>query len=179
MNVTVNLSDRSYDIRIGTDILDRTGPFAGELAKVSHAAVITDANVERPHAAAVGESLAEAGAAVDLVVVTPGEPSKSVDTAAVLWQKMLDVGADRKSVIVAVGGGVIGDLAGFIAATYARGIAMLQVPTSLLAQVDSSVGGKVGINLPEAKNMIGAFWQPLGVLIDTKTLKWVNRITPA
>ena len=90
--------------------------------------------------------------------------------AAGLWQGLLELGADRKTVVVAVGGGVVGDLAGFIAATYARGLRFLQVPTSLLAQVDSSVGGKVGINLPEAKNMVGAFLQPLGVLIDTATL---------
>ena len=90
--------------------------------------------------------------------------------AAGLWQGLLELGADRKTVVVAVGGGVVGDLAGFIAATYARGLRFLQVPTSLLAQVDSSVGGKVGINLPEAKNMVGAFLQPLGVLVDTATL---------
>ena len=90
--------------------------------------------------------------------------------AASLWQGLLELGADRKTVVAAVGGGVVGDLAGFIAATYARGLRFLQVPTSLLAQVDSSVGGKVGINLPEAKNMVGAFLQPLGVLVDTATL---------
>jgi len=170
MHVTVHLSDRSYDIRIGADILDQAGPFADSIADVTHAVVVTDANVERPHATAAAESLAQAGAQVDLIVVEPGEPTKSIDTAAGLWQKMLDVGADRKSIVVPVGGGVVGDLAGFIAATYARGVAMLQVPTSLLAQVDSSVGGKVGINLPAAKNMVGAFWQPMGVLIDVKTL---------
>jgi 3-dehydroquinate synthetase len=90
--------------------------------------------------------------------------------AASLWQGLLELGADRKTVVAAVGGGVIGDLAGFIAATYARGLRFLQLPTSLLAQVDSSVGGKVGIDLPDAKNMVGAFLQPLGVLIDTATL---------
>ncbi len=118
----------------------------------------------------LAESLAEAGAAVDLIVIEAGETSKSVETADQLWEKMLELGADRKTVIVAVGGGVVGDLAGFIAATYARGLAFVQVPTTLLAQVDSSVGGKVGINLPGAKNMVGAFWQPLGVLIDTAVL---------
>jgi 3-dehydroquinate synthase len=87
-----------------------------------------------------------------------------------LWENLFDLGTDRKSVVVAVGGGVIGDLAGFVAATFARGIGFIQVPTTLLAQVDSSVGGKVGINLPGAKNMVGAFWQPLGVLIDTDVL---------
>ena len=90
--------------------------------------------------------------------------------AAGLWRGLLQLKADRSSLVVAVGGGVVGDLAGFIAATYARGVRFLQVPTTLLAQVDSSVGGKVGVNLPEAKNMVGAFLQPLGVLIDAATL---------
>ena len=118
----------------------------------------------------VAESLAGQKVQVDVVAVKPGEPSKSLDVAAVVWQGLLELGADRQTVVVAVGGGVVGDLAGFIAATYARGLRFLQVPTTLLAQVDSSVGGKVGINLPEAKNMVGAFLQPLGVLIDAATL---------
>jgi 3-dehydroquinate synthase len=107
---------------------------------------------------------------VDLLVVEAGETSKSVEVADHLWQKLLELGADRKTAIVAVGGGVIGDLAGFAAATFARGLPLIQAPTTLLAQVDSSVGGKVGVNLPGAKNMVGAFWQPRGVLIDTSVL---------
>ncbi len=107
---------------------------------------------------------------VDILSIEPGETAKSVETADVLWQKLLDIGADRKTLVVAVGGGVVGDLAGFIAATFARGLSFVQIPTTLLAQVDSSVGGKVGINLPGAKNMVGAFWQPRGVLIDTAVL---------
>ena len=102
-----------------------------------------------------------------MLVIEAGEPAKSVAAAEPVWRKLLELGADRKTVVVAVGGGVVGDLAGFVAATYARGLRFLQVPTTLLAQVDSSVGGKVGINLPGAKNMVGAFWQPIGVLIDT------------
>ncbi len=168
--VRVDLSERSYDIEIGTGLLNLTGPFIVARARLSHALVITDTNVHQPHAACVAESLAEAGADVDMLVVEPGEQSKSVAAANQLWQDCLDVGADRKSIVVAVGGGVIGDLAGFVAATYGRGIALVQVPTTLLAQVDSSVGGKVGVNLPGAKNMVGAFWQPLGVLIDTDVL---------
>ena len=137
---------------------------------MTHAVVITDDNVETPHAICVAESLSDADVAVDLIVVDAGETSKSVQTAERLWQQLLDANADRKSVVVAVGGGVIGDLAGFVAATYARGLAFVQVPTTLLAQVDSSVGGKVAVNLPAAKNMIGAFWQPSAVIIDTHVL---------
>ncbi len=169
--VRVDLAERSYDIEIGTGNLAEAGRFLTQRGRVTHAVMITDANVERPHALAAAESLAAAGVAVDLLVVEPGEPSKSIATAAELWEKVLQLGADRESVIVAAGGGVVGDLAGFIAATFARGVRFLQLPTSLLAQVDSSVGGKVGINLPEAKNSVGAFKQPLGVLIDTATLE--------
>jgi 3-dehydroquinate synthase len=168
--VRVQLSERSYDIEIGAGLLNSTGPFVAARARISHALVITDTNVNQPHAACVAKSLTEAGAHVDILVVEPGEQSKSVARANQLWQDFLNVGADRKSIVVAVGGGVIGDLAGFVAATYGRGIALVQVPTTLLAQVDSSVGGKVGVNLPGAKNMVGAFWQPRGVLIDTDVL---------
>ena len=104
-------------------------------------------------------------------MVGEGETSKSIAVAQTLWQKLLELGADRKTIVVAVGGGVIGDLAGFVAATYARGLPFVQVPTTLLAQVDSSVGGKTGVNLPGAKIMVGAFWQPRCVLIDVQTLK--------
>ena len=100
----------------------------------------------------------------------PGEQSKSPEVAADLWEQLLDQGADRKTVVVALGGGVVGDLAGFVAATFTRGLRFVQVPTTLLAQVDSSVGGKVGVNLPGGKNMVGAFWQPRGVLIDVTVL---------
>jgi 3-dehydroquinate synthase len=168
--VRVNLAERSYDIEIGAGNLARAGRFLADRAKATHVALITDANVHKLHAMTVAESLGEQDVAVDVIVVDPGEESKSLDVAAGLWQGLLDLGADRKTVVAAVGGGVVGDLAGFIAATYARGLRFLQVPTSLLAQVDSSVGGKVAIDLPEAKNMIGSFLQPLGVLIDTATL---------
>jgi 3-dehydroquinate synthase len=141
-----------------------------ERAKVTHVVLLTDDNVQNPHAIEAAESLGEKDIPVDVISVDPGEPSKSIEVANALWQAFLEVGADRKTIVVAVGGGVIGDLAGFIAATYARGLRFLQVPTTLLAQVDSSVGGKVGINLPDAKNMVGAFLQPIGVLIDPTTL---------
>ena len=168
--VRVHLAERSYDIEIGTGNLDHAGQFVTGRGRVSHAVVVTDENVESPHAARVAESLADESLSVDMVVVPAGEPTKSIEMATSLWRKMLELKADRKTVVVAAGGGVVGDLAGFLAATYARGIRFFQVPTSLLAQVDSSVGGKVGINLPGAKNMVGAFLQPQGVLIDIATL---------
>ena len=168
--VRVDLAERSYDIEIASGNLARSGEFLAQRGKVSHAIIFTDENVQEPHAVRVAESLLGQSIEVAIIAVKPGEASKSVDVAAGLWQGMLELDADRKTVVVAVGGGVVGDLAGFIAATYARGLRFFQVPTSLLAQVDSSVGGKVGINLPGAKNMVGAFLQPLGVLIDTDTL---------
>jgi 3-dehydroquinate synthase len=168
--VRVQLAERSYSIEIGTGNLVALGAHAADWCKLSHAIVITDQNVEAPHAQQAAESLVDAGAAVDVLVIEAGEESKDVDTAASLWNQLLSIGADRKSVVFAVGGGVIGDLAGFVAATFARGLPFVQVPTTLLAQVDSSVGGKVGINLEGAKNMVGAFWQPAGVLIDTAVL---------
>jgi 3-dehydroquinate synthase len=168
--IRVNLAERSYDIAIAAGILADAGRFLADRAKVTRVVLITDDHVQKPHAMQVAESIGLQEIDVDVICVEPGEESKSLEMAESLWQALLDLDADRKTVVVAVGGGVIGDLAGFIAATFARGLRFLQVPTSLLAQVDSSVGGKVGINLPDAKNMIGAFFQPLGVLIDTATL---------
>ena len=169
--VQVNLRERSYQIEIGHGNLAQTGWFLSERAEISHAVLVTDANVEEPHGHTVAESLAEAGAAVDVLVLQPGEATKSVETADHIYNEMLALGADRGTIVVAVGGGVIGDLAGFVASTYTRGLRFVQAPTTLLAQVDSSVGGKVGVNLPGAKNMVGAFWQPLGVLIDVDVLE--------
>lgn len=168
--VRVRLAERSYDIEIGQNLLARAGEFIAARRKLSHAVVITDTNVAETHAAAIVASLRNSGARVDTFTIIPGEARKSLASAEQLWDKLLSAGADRKSIVVAVGGGVIGDLAGFIAATFTRGLSFFQVPTTLLAQVDSSVGGKVGVNLPSAKNMVGSFWQPAGVLIDTDVL---------
>lgn len=168
--VHVELGTRSYDIVIGSGILREAAPEISRELQLSHAVVITDDNVEAPYAVAVAESLSDAGVAVDLMVVDAGESSKCVATAELLWNRLLEANADRKTAVMAVGGGVIGDLAGFVAATYTRGLRFVQVPTSLLAQVDSSVGGKVAINLPGAKNIVGAFWQPAAVLLDTRAL---------
>ncbi|MFT5525888.1 MAG: 3-dehydroquinate synthase [Pirellulaceae bacterium] len=169
-SVHVGLSERSYDIEIGTNVLSGVGEHIAKLLKLTHAVVITDSNVRPLYASTVVQSLQDVGSRVSTLEVPAGEQSKSIAMAERLWVDMLEVGADRKSIVVALGGGVVGDLAGFIAASFARGISLLQVPTTLLSQVDSSVGGKVGINLPSAKNMVGAFWQPHAVVIDTQVL---------
>ncbi len=173
--VNVSLGERSYPIEIGTGILGDFPRFLKHVierrgAQVTRVIVITDDNVLEPHATPIADSLSDAGLDVGALVIDAGEESKSGEVAEGLWEAMLERGADRRTVVVAVGGGVVGDLAGFVAATFARGVPFVQFPTTLLAQVDSSVGGKVGINLSKAKNMVGAFWQPHGVLIDIDTL---------
>jgi 3-dehydroquinate synthase len=161
---------RGYDIRIGSGLLAAAADHIGTHQPLAHVLLISDEHV-RPYCDVVAGSLTAAGVAVQSLIVPAGEPSKSVTVADQLWQDMLNAGAHRQTVVFAVGGGVVGDLAGFVAATFARGLDFVQIPTTLLAQVDSSVGGKVGINLPGAKNMVGAFWQPKFVLIDTDVLK--------
>jgi 3-dehydroquinate synthase len=168
--VHVNLGPRSYDIEIGSGNLTAATRFCQADRDDAHAVIVTDTNVDPLYSEPLADALVEAGSEVDVLVVDAGEVSKSPDVAVELWEQMLEQGADRQTVVVALGGGVVGDLAGFIAATFARGLAFVQVPTTLLAQVDSSVGGKVGVNLPGAKNMVGAFWQPRGVLIDVDVL---------
>lgn len=169
-NVSVSLAERSYSIQIGTGNLPRLGHSVLALRPFSRAIIITDDNLHASHAAQSATALREVGLVVDQLAVPAGEASKCVASATHLWERMLELNCDRATIVVAVGGGVIGDLAGFVAATFARGLPFLQVPTTLLAQVDSSVGGKVGVNLPGAKNMVGTFWQPIHVLIDTATL---------
>lgn len=168
--VRVDLAERSYDIRIGSGVFDGAVEFVRERCDAEHVVVITDENVDGLYGDAMADRFVGEGVESQVLVVEAGEPSKSPDVAADLWQTMIDEGCDRQSVVIAVGGGVVGDLAGFIAATFARGLTFFQAPTTLLAQVDSSVGGKVGVNLEGAKNMVGAFWQPTGVLIDTDVL---------
>ncbi|MGC4004989.1 MAG: 3-dehydroquinate synthase [Pirellulales bacterium] len=169
--VNVSLGPRSYPISIGSGTLEYAGQFLVERVRATHVVAITDEHVEALYADALLGSLSKHVARVDLISVPAGETSKSIEAAGALWEQMAEYGTDRKSAVVALGGGVVGDLAGFVAATYARGLPFLQIPTTLLAQVDSSVGGKTGINLSTAKNLVGSFWQPRGVLIDTHTLR--------
>ena len=168
--VRVQLGQRSYNIDVGQGLLDGLGQLVGELDGISRALIITDTNVGPLYGDTVFESLQAAEVTTHRLTIEAGESSKCVDTANRLWQQALAAGTDRQAVVVALGGGVVGDLAGFIAATFGRGIRLVQVPTTLLAQVDSSVGGKVGINLPGAKNIVGCFWQPTHVMIDLSVL---------
>ncbi|MDR0871238.1 MAG: 3-dehydroquinate synthase [Planctomycetaceae bacterium] len=169
--VPVPLGEKSYHIEIGSDNLEHIGEVLETFAPVSSAVILTDRNVQQlGYAQRVAENVSLRGIDTNILSIEAGEQSKTVETANALWNALLEDGTDRRSVLLAVGGGVVGDIGGFVAATFARGIRFFQVPTTLLAQVDSSVGGKVGLDLPNAKNMVGAFHQPLGVLVDTQTL---------
>src|SRR5919109_3631504 len=169
-SVRVNLGPRTYDIALASGDPAGVGPFArAMLPKSQQALVVADANTE-PHGRAVAEALGKAGFRTGLVAVPAGEGSKSQAELSRLYDALYGLAADRQTAVVAVGGGVIGDLAGFAAATYNRGLPLVMVPTSLLAMVDSSVGGKVGVNHPKGKNLIGAFHQPAGVWIDPAAL---------
>ena len=172
MLVPVPLGSRSYEITVESGCLKNVGPLLARFKPLSSAIILTDSNVHRfGYAEQVATSIAEAGINTHILSVAAGEQSKTIETANTLWESLLEDAVCRKAVLLTVGGGVIGDLGGFVAATYARGIRFFQVPTTLLAQVDSSVGGKVGIDLAGGKNMVGAFHQPLGVLVDTETLQ--------
>lgn len=166
----VNLAERSYDIQIGSGNLAGLTAFLRERTRSNHVVIVTDTHVDGLYADRLGDQLAADKFEVHVLVAEAGEASKCAEVASDLWETMLAEGTDRQSMVIAIGGGVVGDLAGFVAATFARGLQFFQIPTTLLAQVDSSVGGKVGINLPGAKNMVGAFWQPEGVLIDVDVL---------
>jgi 3-dehydroquinate synthase len=169
--VNVPLDERSYKIQIADSLAVAIASTAGAVVDdLSHAIVITDEAVLDRWARPLVDELQSDRVRVSLAPVPSGETSKSIAQFEQLLCWALEQGADRRSVVIAVGGGVVGDLAGFVAASFARGIRFVQVPTTLLAMVDSSVGGKTGINLPGAKNMVGAFWQPSLVLIGVEVL---------
>ena len=165
----MHLGARSYTVQIGPGLLDAAGPECAKLRLGRRAAVVTQPAVA-PHAARVTESLRSAGFEPAVFLMTEGEESKSLREAERLWDGFVAHGLDRGSPVVAVGGGVVGDLAGFAGAAFMRGLPVVQVPTTLLAQVDASVGGKVAVNHPRGKNLIGAFHQPRLVLIDPEAL---------
>ncbi len=168
--VPVRLGPRSYEIRIGSGVLEGVAEFLQSKCAATQVVIIADRNVREPYAASVFHDIQSRGVACEILEVPSGESSKSIDMAGDLWEQLCAWGAERHVVVAGIGGGVVGDLAGFVAASYARGTRFVQIPTTLLAQVDSSVGGKVGVNLSTAKNMVGAFWQPAAVFIDLSVL---------
>jgi 3-dehydroquinate synthase len=168
--LTVNLAENSYNILIGSGLLPSLGQRCADVGLSSRVAVITNPTVNAIYGDIASSSLAGAGFAVTTIEIPDGEEYKNAATLSGVYDALIEAGLDRKSCIVALGGGVVGDLAGFAAATYLRGIPFVQVPTTLLAQVDSSVGGKTAIDHPRGKNLIGAFYQPRLVLIDVETL---------
>lgn len=168
--VRVDLGARSYEIRIGEGLVARAGEILSSVLDGRRALVVTDRNVGPHFGHALAGALQKAGFDGTAIELPPGEGAKSLETAKALYDVCFGAKLDRGSCLVALGGGVIGDLTGFVAATYMRGIDFVQVPTTLLAMVDASVGGKTAVDHPKAKNAIGAFHQPRAVLIDTATL---------
>ena len=167
-SVNVNLKKRTYQIGVEAGLL----ALRIELPQFyGRCAVITDTNVGRFYGARIRRALSPSGLKVHTITIAPGERSKTLATIESLARKLLRAGIERGDVIIALGGGVVGDVAGFLAATYMRGIDCIQVPTTLLAQVDSGIGGKTGVNLKEGKNLLGAFHQPVAVLIDPAVLR--------
>jgi 3-dehydroquinate synthase len=171
--VRVELGERSYDVAIDAGSLGNLGKLAAALPKVRQAVVVSDDRVAELYAPAAIDSLAQAGLAASLLVFPNGEANKNLATLGRLYDELfaIEPAIDRQTLIVALGGGVVGDVAGLLAATALRGLRFVQCPTTLLADVDSSVGGKTGIDHPAGKNLIGAFHQPAGVLVDVETLR--------
>jgi 3-dehydroquinate synthase len=168
--VTVPLGERSYEIAIGRGLLASLGARIAKLRPRAKAVIVTDENVARLHLAAAEAALAHAGVATHRVIAPPGEASKSYRVFEQVCEAVIASRIERDDLIIALGGGVIGDLAGFVASVVRRGIDYVQVPTSLLADVDSSVGGKTAIDSAHGKNLVGAFYQPILVLADTALL---------
>ncbi|HEY3306949.1 MAG TPA: 3-dehydroquinate synthase [Desulfuromonadaceae bacterium] len=169
-SLTVSLGENSYDILIESGSLASLGPNCAALGLCGQVAVITNPTVFALFGQTVEQSLKKVGNQVTVITIQDGEEYKNTATLNYVYDRLIEAGLDRTSFVVALGGGVVGDLAGFAAATYLRGVPFVQVPTTLLAQVDSSVGGKTAIDHPHGKNLIGAFYQPKFVLIDVETL---------
>ena len=169
--LNIDLGERSYDIFLGPGLLERIGELLSQVLQPSQIVLVTHPSLFRLYGEKVVAGFKNQGWTTNVIEVPEGETSKSLHQADIFYNQLLDFNCDRKSVLVALGGGVIGDLTGFIAATYQRGIPFVQVPTTLLSQVDSSVGGKTAVNHPKGKNMIGAFYQPRMVVADLDTLQ--------
>jgi len=168
--VNVELGSNSYEVRVGEEILERVGLWLREKEYPDKAVIITDNTVRKLYADVLGRSLQTADFKVTLLEVPAGEEQKSLETASGLYDRLTDAYVERTTPVLALGGGVIGDLAGFVAATYLRGLPLIQVPTTLLAMVDSSIGGKTAVDRGRLKNVIGMFYQPRLVVADIGTL---------
>jgi 3-dehydroquinate synthase len=168
--ITVNLGPQSYEIMIGSNLLDQLGSFCRQAGLSGRCAIVTNPTVAALYLERVAGSLKVAGFNPLVIELPDGEQYKTIDTVGTIYDQLIEGGLDRRCFIVALGGGVVGDMAGFAAATYLRGIPFVQVPTTLLAQVDSSVGGKTGVDHRLGKNLIGAFYQPTVVVADVDTL---------
>ncbi len=167
----VNLLEDSYDIIIGYNLFDKLNENIKNIFIGKKVMIITDDNLERLYSKEIEKIIENGGYEVDIFSFPHGEESKTLETCTKAYEKLIEFKFSRSDLIIALGGGVVGDLAGFVASTYLRGVKFVQIPTSLLAQVDSSVGGKVAVDLPQGKNLVGSFYQPKLVLIDCNMLK--------
>jgi len=168
--IKVNLGDRSYVITISHSAMDNAGDIIAAAGKPTAVLVVSNPKIARYYSRTVLDSLASAKIRAELLIIPAGERFKTLHTVQKIYDTLLSTKIDRRGAVVALGGGVIGDMAGFAAATYMRGIRFYQIPTTLLAQVDASIGGKTGVDMPQGKNLVGAFHQPSAVIIDTRTL---------
>lgn len=168
--INIDLKERSYDIHIGTGMLDDAGSVIDKACKGKKAAVVTNTAIGKLYAERLISKLEDAGISAKVIHVPAGERFKTLKTISGIYEKFLDDKIDRSCMAIGLGGGIVGDMTGFAAATWLRGIDFIQVPTSLLAQVDASVGGKTGVNLSRGKNLVGSFHQPKAVIIDVSVL---------
>lgn len=171
----IELSNKSYNIYIERGIIKKVGQHLKGICKGDKISVITDTNVHKLHGKKLRNIIEDNGFNVNFIVIEPGERSKSVKTLQYIYNELLNSNVTKNDLIIAFGGGVVGDIAGFAAATFLRGIQFVQIPTTLMAQIDSSIGGKVAVNLEKGKNLIGSFYQPEIVLIDPELLKTLDK----
>ena len=171
----VHVEPRPHDVLLGRGLLDSLGELAAQVHEPSCAVLVSDDNVAAHYLGRAEDSLRGHGFDVAAIIVAPGEPSKSIAECEHVWGSFAATGLDRSGVVIALGGGVVGDLAGFCAATWMRGVPVVQVPTTVLAMTDAAIGGKTGVNVPDGKNLVGAFHQPSAVIVDVDTLATLPR----
>jgi 3-dehydroquinate synthase len=173
--ILVKLKEESYPIFLTREGLEDIGSIMRRMDRLERVTVITDSQVEKRYLDVVEKGFRVAGYQVDHLVIPAGEESKSLEQASRIYDRLLELGVNRKGGLAALGGGVVGDLTGFVAATYLRGIDYIQIPTTVIAQVDSAIGGKTGVNLPQGKNLVGSFWHPRMVFCDIEVLKTLDQ----